>query len=52
MAIISAFSGLLFLHRGNYLNNDSKDSSTTPTTNDSDITPTSNNDSGSTPTSN
>lgn len=46
-----AFSGLLLLHGGNYSNNDSKDDSTTPTTNDSKMTPTSNNDSGLTPTS-
>ncbi len=47
----NALSGLLLLYGGSDSNNDSKDSSTTHTTNDSDATPTSNNGS-STPISN
>ncbi len=47
----NALSGLLLLHGGNDSNNDSEDSSPTPTTNDNDVTPTCNG-SSSTPNSN
>ena len=38
----NALLGLLLLHGGDDLNNDSKDGGTTPTNNDSDVTPISN----------
>ncbi len=47
----NALSGLLLLHGGNDLNNDCKDSSPAPTTNDINVTLISNG-SSSTPTSN